>query len=57
MDETDHGLTPRIRGFESEQESQQNQRSSNTTPASVLGLRTVTYCTENEGTPYNAKTS
>jgi len=37
--------------LKSEQESQQNQRSTNTTPAPVLGLRTVTYCTENEGTP------
>ena len=35
----------------SEQESQQNQRSTNTTPAPVLGLRTASYCTENEGTP------
>src|SRR5258708_9785770 len=32
----------------SEQESQQNQRSTNTTPAPVLGLRTASYCTENE---------
>ena len=38
-------------GFEGEQESQQNQRSTNTTPAPVLGLRTASYCTENEGTP------
>jgi hypothetical protein len=51
MDETDHGLTPRIEQFESEQESQWNQRSSNTTPAPVLALRTASYCTENEGTP------
>jgi hypothetical protein len=35
----------------SEQESQRNQRSTNATPASVLGLRTASYCTENEGTP------
>ena len=39
----------------SEQESQQNQRSTNTTPAPVLGLRTASYCTENEGTPKQAK--
>ncbi len=37
--------------FESEQKPEQNQGSNNTTPAPVLGLRTVTYCTENEGTP------
>ncbi|MCA3199036.1 hypothetical protein, partial [Cupriavidus sp.] len=41
-------------GFEGEQESQQNQRSTNTTPAPVLGLRTASYCTENEGTPGTA---
>jgi hypothetical protein len=51
MDETDHGLTPRIQGFGSEQENQSNQRSTQTTPAPVLGLRTASYCTENEGTP------
>jgi hypothetical protein len=39
----------------SEQESQQNQRSTNTTPAPVLGLRTASYCTENEGTPNQTK--
>ncbi|MFC6282114.1 hypothetical protein, partial [Polaromonas aquatica] len=27
------------------------QRSTHTTPAPVLGLRTASYCTENEGTP------
>ena len=41
--------------FESEQESQQDQRSCNTTPASILGLRTVSYCTENEGTPQRVR--
>ncbi|MFY3382956.1 hypothetical protein, partial [Paracidovorax sp. MALMAid1276] len=41
-------------GFEGEQESQQNQRSTNTTPAPVLGLRTASYCTENKGTPMYA---
>ena len=41
----------------SEQESQQNQRSTNTTPAPVLGLRTASYCTENEGTPFGANLS
>jgi hypothetical protein len=51
MDETDHGLTPRIQGFGSEQENQSNQRSTQTTPAPVLSLRTASYCTENEGTP------
>ena len=55
MDETDHGLTPRIQGFGSEQENQSNQRSTQTTPAPVLGLRTASYCTENEGTPRCAK--
>ena len=51
MDETDHGLTPRNQGFGSEQENQSNQRSTQTTPAPVLGLRTASYCTENEWTP------
>jgi len=51
MDETHHGLTPRNQGFGSEQENQSNQRSTQTTPAPVLGLRTASYCTENEGTP------
>ncbi len=54
MDETDHGLTPRIQGFGSEQEDQSNQRSTQTTPAPVLGLRTASYCTENEWTPFQA---
>ena len=31
-----------------------DQRSTQTTPAPVLALRTVTYCTENEETPCNA---
>jgi hypothetical protein len=51
MDETDHGLTPRNQGFGSEQENQSNQRSTQATPAPVLGLRTASYCTENEGAP------
>ena len=54
MDETDHGLTPRIHGFGSEQGNQSNQRSTHTTPAPVLGLRTASYCTENEWTPDRA---
>ena len=37
--------------FESEHESQGNQRATNTTSAPVLAFRTVTYCTENEETP------
>ena len=37
--------------LKSEQEVQQNQRSTHRTPAPVLGLRTASYCTENEGTP------
>jgi len=41
--------------LESEQESQQNQRSTSTTPAPVLDLRTASYCTENEGTPSTAE--
>jgi len=52
MDETDHGLTPRNQGFGGEQENQSNQRSTQATPAPVLGLRTASYCTENEGTPF-----
>jgi hypothetical protein len=39
------------RRLESEQESQCNQRSTQTTPTPVLALRTASYCTENEGTP------
>ena len=37
--------------FESEPKPEQNQGSTNTTPAPVLGLRTVTYCTETRGPP------
>ena len=37
--------------LKSEQENQSNQRSTQTTPAPVLGLRTASYCTENEWTP------
>jgi hypothetical protein len=51
MDETDHSLMPGIQGCGSEQENQSNQRSTQTTPAPVRGLRTDSYCTENEGTP------
>ena len=36
--------------LESEQESQWNQRSTHPNPAPVLGLRTASYCTENEAT-------
>jgi hypothetical protein len=38
--------------LKSEQEVQQNQRSTQP-PVPVLGLRTASYCTENEGTPYS----
>jgi hypothetical protein len=50
MDETDHGLTPRIPDLKVDRKVNKINNVLNR-PAPVLGLRTVTYCIENEGTP------
>jgi hypothetical protein len=51
MDETDHGLTPRIADLKVNRKVNEINDLPNTTSAPVLAFRTVTYCTENEETP------